>query len=140
MTDRRAYNLHSGGSEAVIPVQFEVSDDRFFSSLVQSQQNTSKTGQVSDSDSGSESNESMSNNESDTERLGASESTGVDKQVPSSSSGSNTSSCGVVSQQEINLQILAQLGICLFGVLRRFQHCTGHITTGSWKGRGNQYI
>ena len=27
---------------------------------------------------------------------------------------------------------------CLFGVLRRFQHCTGHITTGSWKGRGNQ--
>ena len=30
--------------------------------------------------------------------------------------------------------------ICLFGVLRCFQHCTGHITTGSWKGRGNQYI
>ena len=29
---------------------------------------------------------------------------------------------------------------CLFGVLRRFQHCTGHITMGSWKGRGNQYI
>ena len=28
----------------------------------------------------------------------------------------------------------------LFGVLRRFQHCTGHITIGSWKGRGNQYI
>ena len=28
----------------------------------------------------------------------------------------------------------------LIGVLRRFQHCTGHITTGSWKGRGNQYI
>ena len=28
----------------------------------------------------------------------------------------------------------------LFGVLRRFQHCTGYITTGSWKGRGNQYI
>ena len=28
----------------------------------------------------------------------------------------------------------------LFGVLRRFQHCTGHITRGSWKGRGNQYI
>ena len=26
------------------------------------------------------------------------------------------------------------------GVLRRFQHCTGHIMTGSWKGRGNQYI
>ena len=24
--------------------------------------------------------------------------------------------------------------------LRRFQHCTGHIMTGSWKGRENQYI
>ena len=24
--------------------------------------------------------------------------------------------------------------------LRRFQHRTGHITTGSWEGRGNQYI
>ena len=32
------------------------------------------------------------------------------------------------------------LFIYLFGVLRRFQYCTGHITTGSWKGRGNQYI
>ena len=30
--------------------------------------------------------------------------------------------------------------IYLFGVLRRFQHCTGHITMGSWKGRGNQDI
>ena len=30
--------------------------------------------------------------------------------------------------------------IYLFGVLCRFQHYTGHITTGSWKGRGNQYI
>ena len=30
--------------------------------------------------------------------------------------------------------------IYLFGVLRRFQHFTGHIMTGSWKGRGNQYI
>ena len=26
------------------------------------------------------------------------------------------------------------------GFLRCFQHCTGHITMGSWKGRGNQYI
>ena len=34
----------------------------------------------------------------------------------------------------------AVLLLLLFGVLRRFQHCTGHITTGSWKGRGNQYI
>ena len=32
------------------------------------------------------------------------------------------------------------LFIYLFGVLRHFQHCTGHITTGSWKGRGNQCI
>ena len=32
------------------------------------------------------------------------------------------------------------LYIYLFGVLRRFQHCTGHIMMGSWKGRGNQYI
>ena len=32
------------------------------------------------------------------------------------------------------------LFIYLFGGLRHFQHCTGHITTGSWKGRGNQYI
>ena len=30
--------------------------------------------------------------------------------------------------------------IYLFGVLHRFQHCTGHIMMGSWKGRGNQYI
>ena len=28
----------------------------------------------------------------------------------------------------------------LFGVLRSFQQCTGHIMTGSRKGRGNQYI
>ena len=28
----------------------------------------------------------------------------------------------------------------LFGVLPHFQHGTGHITIGSWKGRGNQYI
>ena len=27
----------------------------------------------------------------------------------------------------------------LFGGLRQFKHCTGHITTGSWKGIGNQY-
>ena len=30
--------------------------------------------------------------------------------------------------------------IYLFGFLLHFQHCTDHITTGSWKGRGNQYI
>ena len=32
------------------------------------------------------------------------------------------------------------LFIYLFGVLRHFQHCIGHITMGRWKGRGNQYI
>ena len=38
------------------------------------------------------------------------------------------------------IYLFGVLFICLFGVLRRFQHCTGHITTGSWKGRRNQYI
>ena len=32
------------------------------------------------------------------------------------------------------------LGLVNIWVLRGFQHCTGHITRGSWKGRGNQYI
>ena len=40
----------------------------------------------------------------------------------------------------LKLCVIHSICICLFGVLRRFQHCTGHITTGSWKGRGNQYI
>ena len=40
----------------------------------------------------------------------------------------------------VDNKIADLLFIYLFGVLRRFQHCTGHITTGSWKGRGNQYI
>ena len=30
--------------------------------------------------------------------------------------------------------------IYLSGFLHCFQHCTTHIMTGSWKGRGNQYI
>ena len=38
------------------------------------------------------------------------------------------------------IEIVHCVFIYLFGVLHRFQHCTGHITTGSWKGRGNQYI
>ena len=53
----------------------------------------------------------------------------------------------IYSDRRVNSHILADLElnficlfICLFGVLRRFQHCTGHITMGSWKGRGNQYI
>ena len=36
--------------------------------------------------------------------------------------------------------ILNSLFIYLFGVLCRFQHCTGHITSGSFMDRGNQYI
>ena len=85
MSEKRAYNLCSGGSEAVtLPVQFEVSDDRFMSRRLQCQQNTSKSGQMSDSNSGSKNNDSISNAESDTEQTEISESTGVDKQVPSS--------------------------------------------------------
>ena len=42
-----------------------------------------------------------------------------------------------ISHQALKVK---NLFIYLFGVLRRFQHCTGHITTDSWKGRGNQYI
>ena len=42
----------------------------------------------------------------------------------------------VISSSCCNLHVL----INLFGILRCFQHCIGHITKGSWKGRGNQYI
>ena len=35
--------------------------------------------------------------------------------------------------------MIADIYLFIWG-LRRFQHWTGHITTGSWKGRGNQYI
>ena len=38
------------------------------------------------------------------------------------------------------MQLQNVIFIYLFGVLRHFQHCTGHIMTGSCKGRGNQYI
>ena len=75
---------------------------------MQCQQNTSKTGEVSDSDSDSEHNDSMSNVETDTEQTGASESTGVDKKVPGSSIQPSSSNSGVISQQEINVKILAQ--------------------------------
>ena len=40
----------------------------------------------------------------------------------------------------VKIYNIVQPLIYLFGILRGFQHCTGHITTGSWKGRGNQYI
>ena len=39
-----------------------------------------------------------------------------------------------------NWRIHLDLISYLFEVLCHFQHCTGHITMGSWKGRGNQYI
>ena len=39
------------------------------------------------------------------------------------------------------VSVLVQVSmINLFGVLRRFQHCTGHIMMGSWKGIRNQYM
>ena len=86
MSEKRVYNLRSVGSEALmLPVQFEVSDDRFMSRLLQCQQNTSKSGQVSDSDSGSDNNDTMSNAESDTEQTGVSESAGLYEQVACSS-------------------------------------------------------
>ena len=37
------------------------------------------------------------------------------------------------------VEVLTSSKILLFGVLRCFQHETGHITMGSWKGRRNQY-
>ena len=108
MSEKRAYNLRSGGSEATSPVQSEVSDDRFMSRLLQCKQNTSKSGQVSGSDSCSENNDSMSNVESHTEQTENSKSTGVDKQVPNSSNDSRGLNSDAVSQQAINLQILTQ--------------------------------
>ena len=44
----------------------------------------------------------------------------------------------VIGEDQIRSSL--NLFVYLFGVLCRFQHCTGQITTGSWKGRGNQYI
>ena len=93
-----------------VPVQFEVSDQNFMSRLLQCQQSTSQSGQVSDSDLGSENNSSMSNAESDNEQTQGSESTGVDKQVPSSSNTCQDSNADTFSEQAINLQILSQLG------------------------------
>ena len=45
-----------------------------------------------------------------------------------------------VVHKMMKLHLIYTSQFYLFGVLRHFQHCTGHITTGSWKGRGNQYI
>ena len=65
---------------------------------------------MSDSELGSENNDNMSNAESDTEQIEGSESTGLDKQVPSSSNATRESNSDTISQQAINLQILSQLG------------------------------
>ena len=40
----------------------------------------------------------------------------------------------------VKMELGASGFVCLFGVLCHFQHCTGHITTGSFVGRGDQYI
>ena len=117
MSEKRAYNLRSGGSEAVtVPVQFEVSDENFMLRLLQCQQNTSQSGQVSDSHSGSENNSNMSNTESDNEENQDSKSTGVDKQVPSSSNAFRDQSTDTVSQQAINLQILSKIYRIFHGI------------------------
>ena len=41
---------------------------------------------------------------------------------------------------EEDILLDTEVNLYLFGVLRCFQRCTGHIKVGSWKGRGNQYI
>ena len=46
----------------------------------------------------------------------------------------------LISFVKICCLLFIYLFIYLFGVLCHFQHCIGHITTGSWKGRGKQYI
>ena len=52
---------------------------------------------------------------------------------------SDTDTGSIESELLDSISLAEDLFIYL-GVLRRFLHCTGHITTGSWKGRGNQYI
>ena len=48
---------------------------------------------------------------------------------------------GPISEECLYLkEIKSRDRFIYLGFLRRFQHCTGPITTGSWKGRGNQYI
>ena len=49
--------------------------------------------------------------------------------------------CGRIYLEQLEYNLNDRLLLFyLFGVLRRFQRCTGHITTGSWKGRVSQYI
>ena len=42
--------------------------------------------------------------------------------------------------QLINFLSFMKISFYLFAVVRRFQHCPGHITMGNFVGRGNQYI
>ena len=52
-----------------------------------------------------------------------------------------TSSPSFTSIASAKLHILPECcSVPVLGVLHHFQHCTGHITMGSWKGGGNQYI
>ena len=53
---------------------------------------------------------------------------------------SGRTSCYVKGWNVRSGNVLHYLLLHLFRVLLHFQHCTGHITTGSWKGRGKQYI
>ena len=107
---KTAYNLRPGGSETLsVPVQFQVTDDRFMSELLHYQQNTINSDQMSDSDCSSGNNGSMLSAESDTEQTVGSKSTGVDTQVPSTWNDTGGLVSDTVSQQAINLQILAQL-------------------------------
>ena len=43
--------------------------------------------------------------------------------------------CPIVTDFCRSVYFFIYLGLTLLS-----RHCTGHITTGSWKGRGNQYI
>ena len=46
----------------------------------------------------------------------------------------------IMRVHSINVVFFIFMSIYLFGVLCRFQHCTGHITAGNFVGRGNQNI
>ena len=45
-----------------------------------------------------------------------------------------------ISTHFIQFIFIIIAAIYLFGILHRFQHCTGHITMGSFVGTGKEYI